>query len=251
MASIQHLAEQIGASPWLNVASFVVGIVGFILAFVFYFRAKREKIPQYQIRTFRLIEDNVSEIPALKILYDNKPVENLTLTRISIWNRGADPIEFNDIAPLDRLRVELENSFKLLGAEIFSVNTPTNNFSLSTNLEKRVADLQFEYFGKNEGVVLNIFHTGKQNSDLRILGTIKGAGNISHFSKDRGQSDRFVRSVSNYLEHLFPKNSLGQTIVVILFILFLVLMSPILLPLASVEYVFYIFQRPPKCFLLE
>ncbi len=59
-------------------------------------------------------ETNVSKIPALKILYDNQPVENLTLTRISIWNRGIDPIEYSDFAPSDRLRIEVEKSFKLL-----------------------------------------------------------------------------------------------------------------------------------------
>ncbi len=251
MTSIKHLVEQIGASPWLNVASFVVGILGFILAFVFYFRAKREKIPQYQIRTFRLIQDNVSKIPALKILYDNQPVENLTLTRISIWNRGVDPIEYSDFAPSDRLRIEVEKSFKLLGAELWFAGKPTNNFSLSNNLEKKTVDIQFEYFGRNEGLVVSVFHTGKKDSDLKILGTLKGVESFSHFKKDGRITDKIFDPIVKFLGKTMPKKGIGQVIVFILVIMMFIILAFLLLPLFALEIIIYLFQSPPKQFLIE
>jgi hypothetical protein len=252
MTSIQHLVEQIGASPWLNVASFVVGIVGFILAFVFYFRAKREKIPQYQIRTFRLIQDNVSKIPALKILYDNQPVENLTLTRISIWNRGIDPIESGDFAPSDKLRIEVEKSFKLLGAELWFAGKPTNNFSLSNNLEKKTVNIQFEYFGRNEGLVVSVFHTGMKDSDLKILGTLKGVESFSHFKKDGRLTDKLIGDpFIKFLGKIMPKKENGQIIVFILAIMMFSILAFLLLPLFALEKIIYLFQSPPKQFLIE
>ena len=53
---------------------------------VFFLMGKKRKILTYEIQATELITEEISTIPNLEILYNNKKISNLTATHIEIKN---------------------------------------------------------------------------------------------------------------------------------------------------------------------
>src|SRR5258708_1464899 len=52
------------------------------------------------------------------------------------------------------------------------------NLSLTLRQQAKKILIDFDYFDKDEGIIVQIFHTGKLSRDLEIQGIIKGAGTV-------------------------------------------------------------------------
>jgi hypothetical protein len=155
---------------WIGIIGIGVAVFFGILAVVFYFKSKREKKLQLRMKSFNLIGKAVSTIvpEKVKVLYEDKPIETMTVTNIAIWSAGREPIRKSDIAPTEPLSIVSRGDCKILEANVQCVQVNNNEVIIA-----------FEFLGKGDGAVIQIFHTGITNDDLQFKGEIIG-GSIGH-----------------------------------------------------------------------
>ena len=81
----------------MNFLDYVLTIIGFVLAYVFYRRSRRSKEPCWSVRNNVLVEGYSSKIGKLDIRFKDEQVENLSIARIAFWNQGAETLDRHDI----------------------------------------------------------------------------------------------------------------------------------------------------------
>lgn len=217
-----------------------------------FLKSKREKRPCFSVKTFRLVEDELNKIEVVEILYRGQRVENLSLSKLALWNRGNDTINATDIAPTDPLKIVLSDSYKLLAAEIIYVKTKANNFSILQDLEKGEIKIDFDYFHTNEGVMIQIYHTGKSNNDVNLVGTIKGVNKIPRIAPTEiyfTYSFSFVRLIESTLPHYITKGP--EVIQWIAAFVVAMIIFPITVPLMVIDLLMRPVRRLPFDFTSE
>lgn len=253
MTALQQLAEYLNHWPWLNLVLLVLAITAIVLAVAFFIKSRRLKLPVYQVRTFRLIEDKVSKIEGMKILYRDQPIGNLSVSRVALWNRGSEPINDGDIAHADPLRIQVTSGFKLLGAEVSYQTSPANDFSIAIDLPNNTVRITFDYFHRDEGVVLRIYHTGTANTHINVCGTIKGADHPKPFRTEDYLLNATLGRVFRLPEPKVISNPLLRFlyVLVVLIPILILIVIPIGLPIAFVDKVLSLVRRTPRGFPLD
>jgi hypothetical protein len=180
MVSIPEVNEVLGQN-WLNILSLlfgVIGVFGIPLSIILYFKSKKNKSPCFAVRSNNLISDSEKIAAPLKILYADQPVKDLTVAKILFWNDGQETIDKTDVVTSDPVKICIKGGYKILDAKLIFCNKKENGFSIELSSDQTSAILHFEYIDKDQGSVIQIFHTGKSSKDLEIVGTIKGVKNI-------------------------------------------------------------------------
>jgi hypothetical protein len=161
----------------LSILGLLIGILGIVLAFVFYKKSLRIRNSYYQKKSFNLISTSLSQLPHLEVKYKNNSVSDLTVTKIAIWNSGNETIDRKELVELDPLRIVPEEGVVIYDCEVIDVIEETNNFKVIS--ENNYFKLEFDYFDPKQGCSLKIFHSGKGSSDVSVRGKFKGQGEIS------------------------------------------------------------------------
>lgn len=165
-------------SEYLTIIGLILGIFGVVLAFIFYFKSKSKKKLIYHIRSFNLINEEISELNELEVIYKEKKIKNLTISKVALWNSGNITIDKTDIVSLDKLKITTADEVEVFEAEVISQVDPTNNFTL--NKGDNEIELNFDYIDPNQGCAIKLYHTGKNSSDISLTGKIKGAGAVEN-----------------------------------------------------------------------
>lgn len=184
----------------LSIAGFVIGIlstiVGIGVSYYFYKQSLREKEPCWNVRSNNLIKDYTSQINQVKVLYNDQLVDNLTVSRIIFWNRGSLTIDSQDIQTKNRLRIITVNGALLLDVSVSSQNNLSNQVSVDFSEIDNCAYINFDYLDKDNGVNIQVIHTGISNDDILLSGDIKGA-KLTKVQNDRKMS--FTRLIIQVL----------------------------------------------------
>ena len=159
---MEKISQWLNQNPLLNLVFLLLASVSILLSLVLYIKSRKYKRPCFNIRTFQLIEDSVNKIEAVEIRYQGERVQNLSLTKLALWNRGNDTVNIQDVASTDPLRIEIGPPAKLLGAELIYTTNPANNFRILPNLQTGEVKIDFEYFHTYEGMVVQLYHTGSR-----------------------------------------------------------------------------------------
>jgi hypothetical protein len=154
-----------------------------------------------------------------------------------------------DVAPTDPLRIEAKDSHKILQAEIVYTRTKANNFSVNLSAEHNFVSIKFDYFHTNEGIVIDLYHTGASGEEINLFGTIKGVHKIKSGTLEEGSFldpllDRTLGKIID-AEEKYPILSK------ILFWLVIIPLFPIMMAVLAIEAIFRLFDKPPKEFSLE
>lgn len=161
-------------SPWVKLALALLAIMSTILAFFYYRKSRKEKLPRYDMRSNALVRELKSSFPSLQVLYGGQQVQNLTVTRVILWNAGRETIRDDDVPKNAPIMILPITGSSILDAKITQNNNEPSNFKLAPDASGY--RFTFEYMDKNHGIVAQVIHTGKDGNDLRIDGTIKEAG---------------------------------------------------------------------------
>jgi len=162
---------------YFTLGGIIITLLGVLLAFYFYSKSKRVRKSVYHKVSFNLINGSISKLKGLEVNYKGNHVNNLTITKVAIWNAGNQTINNTDIVALDPLRVEASEANEIYNIEIIDVVEKANNFSLIQDGDK--FNINFDYCDTKEGCLIRIYHSGKNSDNIRILGKIKGQGDIS------------------------------------------------------------------------
>jgi hypothetical protein len=174
--TILKIIEHIGNNPWLGILSFFVTVISIILAIYFFKKGMKTKKPRYTMISYNLVKDFANKIDGLEIRYSNNLIENFTVSKIAFWNAGSETINKEDVVPLDPISIQSKHGVLILNTKIIALNNRLNSFSLTENPNQTKVDINFDYIDKQNGVAIELFHTGTSHENIELCGTIKGVG---------------------------------------------------------------------------
>jgi hypothetical protein len=175
---ITDAIDDIGKSSWLSILAFIIGLFSVLYAL----KNKKERLPCYAIASKNIIRDFVSIFKRLEIKYSDQDIKNFTVTKVAFWNKGGKTINKEDVVTADPISIHIKNGNKILDREIIGENEKTNNFSLDESADGARFNINFDYIDKNNGIVIQILHTGKSSEDIEFCGKIKEAGEVKRIN---------------------------------------------------------------------
>ena len=166
-----------------------LGLIGAIassisvpLAIILYIKNRQKQKMLYSFETNVLISNFASKYRDIKIFHNEKEIENLFVAKIYLWNAGNKVINCNDIATREPVCIQMHENLDVLNCEIISMSNSVNNAEIDTTSER--INLKFDYFAKNDGVIIQVLYTGKVDDirKLRVAGIVKEQGKIQKAS---------------------------------------------------------------------
>ncbi len=172
------MLEQLTSNPFVQLSSIVIGILGVILAIIFYLKTKEKKEFSYFSSSISFITKEESKYKKLSVTYDGQKIDNFCVTKFYIWNSGNKTINASDMADYRELTLTTSGEGRILDADIIACSDDTNKFSVQV-IDKQTLKIPFNYVDINEGIIVQIQHTGIQNI-FEIDCKIKGGMPIKH-----------------------------------------------------------------------
>ncbi len=177
------------AEHWLTLLGIGTTIVFGVVAIVFYLRGRRIKRPVFFSRTVE-IASRSHDMPKMKMIYEDVPVERITVTRVAFLNAGNETIDGEDIAPRDTIQIRFPDGVRVLDATIAIQKNPANDFTLLTSEDRDRVSIVFDYMDRFEGCVIQIVHNGPSECKVTCSGSIKGAGNVISVNPEAEEKKR-------------------------------------------------------------
>ena len=232
----------------INLVFLALAIAGLALSVFLYLKGKKEKLPVYLIKTFPLINNNLTELDGIAISFEGIPVQSLELSKVSFWNRGAETINGTDIVAADPLRIEVSADDTLYAARIAFQKNPHNVPTVT--VDGGIALIKFDYLDRMDGVVVDIYHSG--NSKIEVLGTIKGAGmpKVAIF----GLAGDLLSKIAPYFDWVpdpFTKDVLHKLIFFPIYLVVIMFAGVLFMPLLVLDFTEKLFLRIPKEYSFE
>lgn len=178
MNLVENFESFFGGNPYLNAISFLLAILGIFFTVYFYLKSQRVRKPMYVMRTVNLVRENIQKMGRINILYDGKAVNNLSVTKIALWNDGKETVNNSDVAKKNPLKLSIRNDCAFLDVEMIYQKNPSNGFDVSISEDHKFVNITFDYFDFEEGIVLQTFHTGNKSSDICLEGQVKSVKEI-------------------------------------------------------------------------
>lgn len=163
--------EKLQENPYAWAILSLCTIISLFLAFWALIKGKKKLEFSYCSVTRSIIRDGKNLIPGIQLLYQGESIDNLAITRYAIWNSGTDILRYSDIVDSRPLQISTDDA-EILDAIIIKQSDETNEFKVSEKSEKRIS-LEFDYANKQDGIVIQVIHTGDISSfkvDCKIKG---------------------------------------------------------------------------------
>jgi hypothetical protein len=240
-----------GNNFWLNLLFLLLAVTGILATII----SNKRKKCVYNIATFNLIGNNLKSINDLEIKYKHQLIKNLSVSYVSIWNSGNDVINKDDFANLKPLTISTTDENKIYYYNIGYIKNPINNF-LFTHDETKIL-IDFDYFVKGEGFVIQIYHSGLSNANLIVNGIVKGGDVIKQGGYEKGKTTiNLFLSIVNYLErfvkYISPNIKLLREILTFIFVIpILIIVIPTMAVALPLEAIISYFNQIPKEYSFE
>ena len=166
----------------LNIVFLILALLGVVATLITYWKSIVKKKPTYDKINYNLINESITTLEKLEVKYNENEIKNFSTGTISFYNSGKGVIRKEDIAPLDKLRIELSDEYEILNAEIIFESNKVNNCSILMENNKNLI-ISFDFLDENQGLVVKFYHTGKNIADFNIKGTIIGANKMIHIDQ--------------------------------------------------------------------
>lgn len=225
--------QQFMANPLWDWVFFVIAVV---LALILFFKSKNIRKPTYYIKSHNLVTDFTSKFNKLQMFYGGTNIQNLTVSKVAFWNDGREIINKSDIVDSDPLRIEAVGACDILDASVIKETNRINRFSVE-KVDNKSVRILFDFLDKKgQGGAVQVIHTGTQSADIRIDGSVKGAGKPVP-SYPSGMFERFFYRLlsSSRVQPTKPQPAKARRMTAIVWLLAgLVMFFPIALSQAAV-----------------
>ena len=153
----------------------IIGVLGIIIAAIFYWKTRRSIGASYYVRTDRLIGPMGPEFPGLEIIYDGRPISSFSSSKIFFWNRGTEAIRREDIAPTAPLTISVRAPERALSYKVLYCSSQHSNIYMEPRDESFL--VTFDFLNAGDGCILEILHTGWIGS-VSVSGIVIGSGEV-------------------------------------------------------------------------
>lgn len=193
----------------------ILTILSFILAVISIIRMKM-KVLQVNLLNNKLVNKEDFQFPKLKFSYNEESVEKLTASKVIFWNNSFSEIKNEDIPEAAPLTISLKDG-KIIDASVLKGNETSNKVSISY-INDTCAKITFDYLNRKEGGIIQVMHTGDEDS-INISGKIIG-GKIKTSQERHSIIHKFVHmgltALYAYLAFLIfaifiPPNMINET----------------------------------------
>jgi hypothetical protein len=183
----------------LTYISIIIGFFGIVLAILFYVKGRKFKKLVWMIESNNMFLDTLSRFEKLKISYSGKEINTMTVSKIAIWNKGTEPISITDIAPADPIKIVFKEKVQLLELNILQRTNEINMVNVINQFTQNSSlIITFDFLNKDDGIALQLFHTGTSSNDISVSGTIIGSSNPERIFKDRYENSSSRKSIMLY-----------------------------------------------------
>jgi hypothetical protein len=177
------MCEQIGIPVYDGAIIGTVGIIiGAIIAIVIYFKAKKKIELKWVDIPSPLLSKSLLKVDGLKLVYKDRAMSNIMLTRIILENSGNETIKCEDIATTEPLRIFVKNPCSVIELIDIEQTETANNFKVALKDENSVL-IDFEYMDPKNVAIISILHTFCEKNNFSIHGRIKG-GKVKYNKND-------------------------------------------------------------------
>lgn len=172
------ITKWIQAHPNVSTAIIIITIIGFIItiiALVLQIKDKKRKSIFYNITSNTLINNEISGIEGIKVLFAEEEVKTIVVSTVKLWNSGNEYIESSDFYDENPLKFTIPKTDKILAAAFVEEPDKACQFqiNLSTNIQNE-ALISFYCFEPHQSARINIYHTCTDEKALNLEGRIKG-----------------------------------------------------------------------------
>lgn len=175
----------------IGLLGLAIGVLGIILAYVFYKNSKPVRLLAVGTRSFPVISKRAESIADLDVRLKGQPASTISLTYLAIWNAGTESLRRQDIPAGEPLMVRAQDGVKILSATLAEATRTTNQVAIgAVNENQASVPVAFEFLNPGDGALIHVVHSGVGKSDLQVVGSLIGGG-IRQFFAD---SDTQVRS---------------------------------------------------------
>lgn len=173
-ALTQWIAEHPVVTTWITLIS-LIGVFVTITAWVMQIRDKKRRAIFYTIATTVLIDDEITQIDGIKILFHNKEVASVGISNIKLWNSGNELLESSDFYPGHELRIVVPKDEKILAATVIEETDDTCKVDVQiSKLNTNQALVSFYCLEPRQGATINVYHTNVSEREVELEGKIKG-----------------------------------------------------------------------------
>lgn len=175
-------------TTWITIIS-LLGVIITVIALILQVKDKGRKAIYYTITSTVLVDNEVSQIDGIEILFHDKKVNTVAISNIKLWNGGNEILEESDFYPENELKIIVPESEKILAATIIEVTDDTCKLNVQiANQKVNQALVSFYCLEPRQGATINIYHTNVDVKDTELIGKIKG-GKVLNKSLEVGIED--------------------------------------------------------------
>ena len=144
--------------PLVGILGSISGVIGLVLAVIFYYAGQREPRLTYSVHPLRAPVVQTGKMSALKVLINGIEIQgDVTAAQIAIWNSGAAPIKSEDI--LTPIMIQTENNAPILDVSVRKVSRPVIEMSLDqSKISSGIVGVHWRILEQNDGCVLQIIY---------------------------------------------------------------------------------------------
>lgn len=189
---------------WLgSLLTIITFFIAIILAIYLFMKGRNlKKISLYSEYESILDKKPSTLSDSLDIFFQGKKVERFNKTRIYIWNSGNQTIYKKDIENIDPPKLCISDKAEIL--QISIVNMTREVINANIDCGKNDFFLVFDFLDTNDGLVLELLHTGEE-VDINFSGTIIGINEKISLFKKSSKFKNFIKDLSSTMGiSLFP-----------------------------------------------
>ena len=157
----------------LPAMSVIFGLTSLVISLIR--RRKNDRI--YFIEKTFLIFYRPKNVPKLKITYEDKEVETLSVSRILIFNDSERTIDKSDLKTIEPIKIHSENKIKIFETNVLHQSKKANNIRIRQTNDSSI-ELDFDYLDKKEGGIIEIIHNNMGDRIFELTGYVKSIKEI-------------------------------------------------------------------------
>lgn len=144
-------------------------------------KSKEKKEISYIVYSHEIVQAGENVIPKFQVSYCGQPIQNLTISRFAIWNSGNKLLNSTDVVDTKPITSN-EGGPDILDVSIIKCSEESNKFTVDKK-SPHCAELRFDYMNRQDGIVVQILHTGSVE-DIFFTGLVKGGEKLKNTGKD-------------------------------------------------------------------
>lgn len=162
-------------------------------------RDKKRRAIYYTITSTTLVDDEVSQINGIKILFQDKEISTVAISTLKLWNGGNEILEESDFYPEHELKIVVPQNEKILAVAVLEETDDTCKVKIVVpNRKENEAVVSFYCLEPQQGATINVYHTNLNERETGLVGKIKD-GKVINKSIEVGMEDgEMCISTSNH-----------------------------------------------------